>query len=48
MTCGVAGRRQRPDAAARARSGWASLATNGRAERCGSSGRWLVAARVWV
>jgi hypothetical protein len=50
MTCGVAGRGQRPDAAARAHRGQTSLAADGGAERCGGSGSWPVAARgssVW-
>jgi hypothetical protein len=50
MTCGVAGRGQRPDAAARAHRGQTSLAADGGAERCGGSGSWPVAAHgssVW-
>jgi hypothetical protein len=49
-TCDVAGRGQRPDAAARAHRGQASLAADGGAERCGGSASWPVAARgssVW-
>jgi hypothetical protein len=48
MTCGVAGRRRRPDAVARARRGRASPATGGGAKRCGGGGRSPVAVRVWV
>jgi hypothetical protein len=50
MTCGVAGKRRRPNAVARARRGQASPAADGRAERGGGSGRWPVVARgssVW-
>jgi hypothetical protein len=48
MACGAAGRRWRPDVAARVCGGRASLAAGSGAERCGSCGRWPVATRVRI
>jgi hypothetical protein len=48
MACAMAGRRWRPEAAARARGGRASPAAGGGAERCGGGGRWPAVARVWI